>query len=112
MVDGALLALLIIFAQPFCPTKGLIPELAAFLTGIPLRIASMIFSNHLNPLLEGVVVIIYFIVIGALVGIAFERKAIWGWLLIVALSIHHYIVYDQFGQPMGEVVQTLLNHFS
>ena len=110
IIDGALLALLIIFAQPFYPTKGLIPELAAFLTAIPLRVASMVFSNNSDPLLEGAVVIVYFIVIGALVGIAFERKAIWGWLLLIALSIHHYIVYDQFARPMGEVVQALLDH--
>lgn len=112
MIDAALLALLLILAQPFYPTRGLIPELAAFLTSIPLRIAGIVFSDSLNPLLEGVVVIAYFIAIGALIGIAFERKAIWGWLLIVALSIHHYIVYDQFGKQMGEVIQNLLNRFS
>ena len=109
MIDGALIALLIILGQPFYPTKGLIPELAAFLAGMPLRIAGMVFFGNASPLLEGAVVIAYFIVIGGLVGIAFERKSLWGWLLIIALSIHHYVVYDQFGKQMGEVVQTLFN---
>ena len=112
MIDGACLALLIILGQPFYPEKGLIPELSAFLTGMPLRIANIIFANNLNPLLEGLVVIGYFIVIGALIGIAFEKRAIWGWFLIVAIAIHHYVIYDQFGRQMGEVVQTLLNRFN
>lgn len=110
MIDGMLLGLLVILVQPFQPAQGLIPELSAFLTSIPLRIAGVVFLNPPNPLLEGVVVIAYFIVVGALVGIAFERKAMWGWLLMVALAIHHYIVYEQFGRQMGEVIQTLLNY--
>ena len=112
MIDGLLLGILLILSQPFQPTKGLLPELSAFLTAIPLRISSIASPNSANPLLEGAVVIAYFVVIGALLGIAFERKSIWGWLLMIALAIHHYIVYEQFGRQMGEVVQTLLNHFS
>ncbi len=112
MIDGALLSFLIILIQPFSPAKGLIPELVAFLTGLPLWIANIISANSSNPLLQGLVVIGYFIVIGGLVGIAFERKSLWGWLLIIALSIHHYVIYDQFGAQMGEVAQTLLSRFS
>ena len=112
IVDGVLLALLIILGQPFYPTKGLIPELAAFLTSIPLLIASVIFPSPVSPLFEGGVIIAYFIIAVAVVGIAFERKALWGWFLLIALALHHYVIYEQFGRQMGEVTQTLLNHFS
>ena len=110
-LGGLLLALLIILSQPFHPTKGLIPELAAFLVTVPLWIAAMFFKHTLTPLLEGGVILIYFTVIGTLVGVAFERKAIWGWLLVVTLAIHHYAVYEQFSRQMGEVVQSILNYF-
>jgi len=112
IIDGALLGLLVILIQPFSPTKGLIPELSAFLTALPLRIASMISAGSSNALLQGLVLVAYFIVIGGLIGIAFERKALWGWLLIIALSIHHYVIYDQFGAQMGEVIETLLKRIN
>ena len=111
-LDGALLAILIILGQPFYPLKGLIPELASFFTSLPLWLAAVIFPHNITPLIEGAVVLVYFILVGALVGIAFERKPLWGWLLITALAIHHYAIYDQLGQQMGEVVQTVINLFA
>lgn len=111
-VDGALLALLLILSQPFHPTRGLIPELASFLTSVPIWLGALIFKHRLTPLVEGGVIIVYFILIGALVGIAFDRKRLWGWLLVVALAIHHYVVYDQIGRQMGEVVQSFVNLLS
>ena len=110
--DGVLLALLIIVSQPFHPTKGLIPELTNFLTSIPLWIAAIIFPPGHSPLAEGGMVLAYFMVVGALVGLAFERRALWGWLLIIALAMHHYIAYEQLAKPMGEVIQAILNHLS
>jgi len=111
-VDGALLALLLILGQPFYPTKGLIPEFASFLTSIPLWIAALVFRESLTPLFEGIVVLVYFVLIGVLLGAAFERKRLWGWLLLIALAIHHYAIYDQLGRQMGEVVQAVVNVFS
>ena len=111
MRRGALLALLIIFMQPFQPMKGLIPELSNFLTSIPLWTAAVIFHPSPTPLMQGLVVLAYFIVVGGLIGLAFERRALWGWLLILVLCIHHYNVYEELSQPMGEVVQTTLNYF-
>jgi len=29
---------------------------------------------------------------------------------VLTLAIHHYVIYDQNGRQMGEVVQTLLNY--
>ncbi|MBI1978226.1 MAG: hypothetical protein HYS55_05690 [Candidatus Omnitrophica bacterium] len=109
MRNGAFLALLVILSQPFQPTQGLIPELANFLTSIPLWIAVMILPPASTALLEGGVILAYFIVIGAFVGLAFERKAIWGWFLLIALALHHYVAYGQMARPMGEVVQSVLN---
>ena len=111
-MDGALVGILIILGQPFFPMKGLIPELGAFLTSLPLWIAAVLFGSALNPLLDGGVVLIYFILIGALLGVAFERKRLWGWFLVIALAIHHYAIYDQLQRPMGEVVQAVLNVLS
>ncbi len=110
-VDGALIALLVILSQPFHPIHGLIPELVAFLTTVPLWISSLVFQSRTTPIIEGAVILVYFILIGSLLGVAFERKRIWGWLLVVALIFHHYVIYDQFGRQMGEVVQTFLNYF-
>lgn len=110
-LDGALLAILLILSQPFQPLEGLIPELTSFLTSIPLWIAALLFPRHLTPLVEGLAVLIYFILVGALVGVAFERKRLWGWLFVVALAMHHYAIYEQLNRQMGEVVQTVLNLF-
>ena len=109
-IDGALLAILIILTQPFQPLKGLIPELVSFFVTVPLWLANMLFKYRVTPLVEAAVVLIYFIVIGSLVGIAFDRKKLWGWLLVVTLAIHHYIIYDLSSRQMGEVVQTFLNY--
>ena len=106
--DGILLALLIILAQPFFPSSGLIPEAVSFLTTVPLVLAAVIFSTQPSPLVEGGLVLFYFAVIGGLIGIAFERKRLWGWLFVIAVAIHHYIVYEQFHRQMGEVVQSFL----
>ncbi len=108
---GFLLALLIILSQPFQPVYGLIPELSSFLTTIPLWTAAMFFKGGVTPILEGAIILVYFTMIGTAVGIAFQRKALWGWLLIVTLVIHHYTAYEQFGRQMGEVVQAVLNYF-
>lgn len=111
-VDGALLAILIILTQPFQPNTGLIPELVSFLVTVPLWLSNMLFKYRATALVEGAVVLIYFIVIGSLLGVAFDRKRLWGWLLVITLTTHHYVVYDQNGRQMGEVVQTLLNYIS
>ena len=109
-VRGGLLAVLIILAQPFYPVTGLIPELASFLVSVPLWIAAMIFPTGLTPLVQGAGVLIYFVVVGILVAVAFDRKQLWGWLFMIALAIHHYVIYDRFSRHLGEVVQTLLNY--
>ena len=108
---GALFALLIILSQPFQPATGLIPELAKFFTTVPLWIAAMIFHTSLTPLAEGVTLIVYFLLLGVLIGAAFGAKPIWGWLLVIVLSLHHYIVNDRVSLKMGEVVQQVLNYF-
>ena len=110
--DGALLAILVILGQPFYPLKGLIPELVSFLTSLPLWLAAVMFSHGVTPLIEGAVLLVYFILIGTLVGVAFERKPLWGWLLITAVALHHYAIYDQMGRQMGEVVQSVVNLFA
>ncbi|GEM_PF-6707461 len=111
-IDGALIAILIILTQPFQPAKGLIPELVSFLTTVPLWLSATLFKQRVTPLVDGGVILVYFILIGSLLGVAFDRKRLWGWLLIIALAIHHYVVYDQYGRQMGEIVQSLLNHFN
>ena len=111
-LDGALLALLVMVSQPFYPLKGLIPELASFLTTLPLWLAAVMFHGNMTPLIEGTVVLVYFVMLGALVGIAFEKKPLWGWLLVITLVIHHYAIYDQLGRQMGEVVQAVINLFA
>lgn len=110
-MGGILLALLIILAQPFYPTKGLIPELAAFLTSVPLWIAAVLFPGHVTPLVEGSVVFVYFVILSMLIGVAFERKPIWGWLFVIAVALNHYVVYEHSSRKMGEVVQAVLNYF-
>lgn len=110
--DGALLAILIILAQPFYPLKGLIPELASFLTTLPLAFTAVVFTHRATPLMEGAVLLVYFVLMGALVGVAFEKKRLWGWLLLVAVAIHHYAIYDQMGRQLGEVVQSAINLFA
>ncbi len=109
-VDGALIAILIILTQPFQPIHGLIPELVSFLVTVPLWLSSMLFKYRVTALVDGAVVLIYFIIIGSLVGVAFDRKRLWGWLILIALAIHHYVIYDQSARQMGEVIQTLLNY--
>ncbi len=111
-IDGALLAILVILTQPFQPTHGLIPELVSFLCTVPLWLSTLLFRYRVTALVEGGVVLVYFIVIGSLIGVAFHRKRLWGWLLIIALAINHYVIYDQYGRQMGEVVQSLLNHLA
>lgn len=108
---GLLVGILIIVCQPFYPTTGLIPELVAFLTTIPLWIAAFLFQSRLTPVAEGSAVLIYFLAIGLLIGAAFERKRLWGWFFVVTLIINHYVVYDRFSRQMGEVLQTVLNYF-
>ncbi len=109
-IDGALLGILIILTQPFLPVRGLIPELVSFLVTVPLWLSSMLFKYRVTALVDGAVVLIYFILIGSLIGVAFDRKRLWGWLIVIALVIHHYMVYAQDGRQMGEVIQTLLNY--
>ena len=109
--DGALAAILLILSQPFHPTEGLIPELAKFLTGVPMCLATMIFRVKTTPLIEGGVILVYSILVGALIAVAFEKKRLWGGLLIVAFVFYHYFIYDQFGRPMTEVMGVFLNHF-
>ena len=111
-VIGLCLAVIIILTQPFHPLKGLIPELTSFLATVPLWVAALLFPKNVTPLAEGGVILIYFLAVGLLLGIAFERKRIWGWLLLITLLICHYVVYDQFSRQVGEVIQSLLNHFS
>lgn len=110
-IDGALIAILIILIQPFQPLSGLIPELISFLVTVPLWFSSVLFGNRATPLVEGAVILVYFIMIGAVVGVAFDRKRLWGWLLLVALILNHYVIYNQYGRQMGEVVQSILNLF-
>ena len=110
-ISGGLLALLLILSQPFHPPQGLIPELTSFLTTIPLWIAAIIFQNNLTPLAEGGFVFTYLVVIGGLVRVAFERKRLWGWLFLLTVVIHHYVVYEIVGRRMSEVVPSLLNYF-
>ena len=111
LTKGFLVGLLLIFSQPFLPLKGLLSELASFLVTVPLWIATFLISRTGTPLIEGTVILVYFMLVGALIGAAFERKALWGWLLVVALGIHHYVTYEQMGRQMGEIVQTVLNYF-
>ena len=111
VIFGIVVALLIIVSQPFHPTKGLIPELVTFLTTVPLWIAAMLVPAGPTPLVQGAVVLVYFIALGILIGAAFERKGIWGWLLIVMLVCNHYTVYVKSSRQMGEVLQAILNHF-
>ena len=108
-VSGILVALLIVCAQPFYPIKGLIPELSSFLVTVPIFLGGLIYSHKLSPLGEGAFVLAYFTVIGALVGVAFEKKRIWGWFLLIAVAVNHYVIYEQFRMQIGEVVDALLN---
>ena len=112
IIIGIGLSLVLILGQPFYPVKGLIPELSSFLVTIPLWVAAILFRENVSPLAEGSVILVYFLAVGLMLGIAFERKRIWGWLLFLTLIICHYAVYDQFSRQMGEVLQTLLNRFS
>ncbi len=109
---GLILGFILILGQPFYPIKGLIPELSSFLVTIPLWVAAILFRENVFPLAEGGIILVYFLAVGLMLGIAFERKRIWGWLLFLTLIICHYAVYDQFSRQMGEVLQTLLNRFS
>lgn len=108
---GLGLALLIIVTYPFHPTTGLIPELSGFFTTVPVWIAVLI-RPTLTPLGEGIALFVYFAVIGALLGAAFSRRKFWGWMLVVALSIHHYIMDERVGRPLGEILQAFLNYFN
>ncbi len=107
---GIGLALLIIVTQPFHPTNGLIPELVGFLTTVPIWIAILI-QPGLTPLGEGAAIFIYFAVLGGLLGAAFHHRKLWGGLLLIALSIHHYVVDERVRRPLGEVLQAFLNYF-
>ena len=107
---GIGLALLIIVTQPYHPTTGLIPELVGFLTSVPVWIAVLI-RPTLTPLGEGVAILIYFSVLGGLLGAAFNRRKLWGWLLVIALSIHHYVTDERVRRPLGEMLQAFLNYF-
>jgi len=113
LLKGCLLGLglgvLIIVTQPFHPTTGLIPELVGFLTSVPIWIAVLI-RPSLTPVGEGIAILVYFGVVGALLGVAFTKQ-LWGWLLALALAIHHYVTYERVGRHLGEVLQAFLNHF-
>ena len=108
---GVVIAFLIIVSQPFHPTKGLIPELVSYLTTVPLWIAAMIAPAGPTPLVQGATVLIYFVALGIIVGAAFERNRVWGWLLMIVLVCNHYVVYIRSSRQMGEGLQTILNHF-
>ncbi|MBI4358227.1 MAG: hypothetical protein HY584_02915 [Candidatus Omnitrophica bacterium] len=110
-ISGALVALLIILSQPFHPIQGLIPELTAFLVTMPLWIAAVAFKSSLTPILEGGAVLVYAVLVGGLLGVAFGLKRLWGWLFLLTLVIHHYMIYDLLGRQMGEVIQSVLNYF-
>ena len=109
---GLILGFILILGQPFYPVKGLIPELSSFLVTIPLWVAAILFHKSSSPLAEGGVILVYFLAVGLMVGAAFERKRIWGWLLFLTLIICHYAVYNEFNRQMGEVLQSFLNLFS
>lgn len=108
---GLGLAVLIIVTQPFHPPTGLIPELVGFLTTVPVWIAVLI-RPGLTPLGEGLAILVYLAVAGALLGAAFYRKKLWGWLFLIALIIHHYIMDERVGRPLGEILQSFLNYFN
>lgn len=108
---GLGLALLIIVTHPFHPTTGLIPELSGFLTAVPIWIAVLI-RPALTPVGEGIALLVYFTVVGALLGAAFFRRKLWGWMLVIALSIHHYLMNERVGRPLGEILQVFLNYFN
>lgn len=109
---GALFAVLIVLGEPFYPPSGLIPELVKFFTMVPLWMTVLIFGVQATPLHQAAVVVIYFLLAGALIGAAFREKPLWGWLLVIVLVIHHYSVADRSSLKMGEVVQQVLNYFS
>lgn len=111
-VVGVLFGILLILAQPFYPQSGLIPELVTFLTTVPIWLATLVFPGYLPPLAEASMILMYFIAIGALIGAAFDLKPLWGWLLVITLVIHHYIIYERIGRGMSEIIQGLLNYIS
>lgn len=110
-VIGFLVAILIILGQPFYPPEGLIPELSSFLVTVPLWTAAIFFGQRVTALMEGGVILFYFTMLGIVVGGAFERRSLWGWLLLLMLVIHHYTAYAQLSRQVGEVVQSVLNCF-
>jgi hypothetical protein len=108
---GFLFSILLLLSQPFQAVSGLIPELMKFFTSVPLWIAAMAFQAGVTPLVQGLAVMAYFIVAGALIGVSFELKAIWGWLLVIMLVIHHYNISESAALKLGEVVPTILSSF-
>jgi hypothetical protein len=112
IIAGLALGFILIVTQPFYPVKGLIPELASFLATVPLWVGAILFHQNATPLTEGGVILIYFFAIGLMLGAAFERKRIWGWLLFLTLIICHYAVYNEFNRQMGEVLQSFINLFA
>ena len=104
-------AILLIAGQPFYPLRGLIPELVKFFTTVPLWIAVMIFHTASDPLLQGLIIMIYFAAVGAVISAAFGQKRVWGWLFVIMLTIHHYVIDERVSLKMGEIVQAVFNHF-
>ena len=108
---GALFALFMVLGEPFYPSYGLIPELVKFFNAVPLWLSVLIFGTAVTPLGQAATMLVYFLLVGALIGAAFRQKLLWGWLLVVMLTINHYAVADRTSLRMGEVVQAILNYF-
>ncbi len=111
-VAGLLTGLIMILTQPFHPPAGLIPELVTFLTTVPIWLAAMVFPGYLPPLAEAAMILMYLIAMGALIGAAFDLKPIWGWFLVIALAIHHYMIYESIGRGMSEIIQGIMGYFA
>ncbi|OGW81717.1 MAG: hypothetical protein A3G33_08670 [Omnitrophica bacterium RIFCSPLOWO2_12_FULL_44_17] len=109
-IIGIGVAFLLIISQPFHPTTGLIPEMVTFITTVPIWIASLAFPS-LPPLAEAAMIMMYLLLVGALIGATFDIKPIWGWFLMITLVIHHYMIYEQIGRGMGEIVVGILHYF-
>jgi len=107
---GTIVSIFIILTQPFHPAQGLIPELRDFLTGVPIWIMALLLNNP-TPLIQGIGLTVYFATVGVVLSVAFNYRAMWGWFLLAAMSIHHYFTDENVGRPMGEVVQWTLNMF-
>ncbi len=108
---GVLLAIFIILGQPFYPAEGLIPDIVNFLITVPLWCASLLFPAGATPLVQAAAIVIYFLLVGGLLGFAYNIKPLWGWMLLVALAIHHYEIDAKINIKLGEIIPTILSRF-